>query len=63
MDKVGEELEMIFQEIFCKCFRLFASVRGLGTYFSLTTCLPGLSLALLYMTVLSFDSVTRGKSK
>ncbi len=41
--------------------RLFSSVKGLGTYVTLSTCLPGLSLALLYMTVLSFDSVTRGK--
>ncbi|CAF1025502.1 unnamed protein product [Adineta steineri] len=35
------------------------SFQGLGTYASLSVCLPGLSLALLYMTVLSFDSVTR----
>jgi iron-regulated transporter 1 len=41
--------------------RLLSSVRGLGTYASLSVCFPGLSLALLYMTVLSFDSVTRGK--
>ncbi|CAF5212028.1 unnamed protein product, partial [Rotaria magnacalcarata] len=31
----------------------------LGTYASLSVFLPGLSLALLYLTVLSFDSVTR----
>jgi hypothetical protein len=41
--------------------RFFSSIQGLGTYVSLATCLPGFSLALLYMTVLSFDSVTRGK--
>lgn len=41
--------------------RLFSSVQGLGTYKSLSVFFPGLSLALLYMTVLSFDSVTRGK--
>jgi len=39
--------------------KLLLSVRSLGTYRSLSTCLPGFSLALLYMTVLSFDSVTR----
>ncbi|CAF4046975.1 unnamed protein product [Rotaria sp. Silwood2] len=39
--------------------KFFASIHGLGTYASLSVFLPGLSLALLYMTVLSFDSVTR----
>ncbi|CAF0862352.1 unnamed protein product [Adineta ricciae] len=39
--------------------KMFSSIQGLGTYSSLSVCLPGLSLALLYMTVLSFDSVTR----
>ncbi|UJR25582.1 hypothetical protein I4U23_006926 [Adineta vaga] len=39
--------------------KLLSSIQGLGTYGSLSVCLPGLSLALLYMTVLSFDSVTR----
>ena len=40
--------------------RFFQSIQGLGSYTSLSVFLPGLSLALLYMTVLSFDSVTRG---
>jgi hypothetical protein len=44
----------------CIAIRLFSSAHGLGTYRTLSTCLPGISLALLYMTVLSFDSVTRG---
>ncbi|CAF3783767.1 unnamed protein product [Rotaria sordida] len=39
--------------------QFFTSLQGLETYASLSVFLPGLSLALLYMTVLSFDSVTR----
>ncbi|CAF3361808.1 unnamed protein product [Rotaria sp. Silwood1] len=39
--------------------KFLGSIKGLGTYASLSVFLPGLSLALLYMTVLSFDSVTR----
>ncbi|CAF2056921.1 unnamed protein product [Rotaria magnacalcarata] len=39
--------------------KFFSSLHGLGTYASLSVFLPGLSLALLYLTVLSFDSVTR----
>ena len=60
MHKVDNSLFVIRINIFV-LIRLFSSVRGLGTYTSLSVFLPGLSLALLYMTVLSFDSVTRGK--
>ena len=50
-----------FDDFVFVLLRFLASLEGLGTYGTLSTFLPGLSLALLYMTVLSFDSVTRGK--
>ncbi|CAF1248878.1 unnamed protein product, partial [Didymodactylos carnosus] len=38
--------------------QLITSVKGFKTYYKMSTMYPGLALALLYFTVLSFDSVT-----